>query len=1206
MYIKKVIIQGFRSYRDQISPEEFSSRHNIIVGRNGSGKSNFFCAIQFVLSDEFSHLSNTERQNLLHEGTGPRVISAYVEIIFDNTDNRIPIEKPEVSLRRIIGNKKDQYFLDKKMVTKADVVNLFESAGFSRSNPYYIVKQGKITQLATSPDSQRLKLLREVAGTRVYDERKEESKLILKESEGRMEKIQEFLNQIEERLRNLESETKELKEYQRWDRDRRALEYTIHDRELKETTKKLEELQRKRETSSGSATKVRAMAKECADEVERLDKLLREKKIAEQRAMDEREQLAADNADVVKRQQQLQLTVSDLRAQLTGDTSQRSRAQEELRQVRKSCEDAELKLQQLRPQYEEARRKEEGAANQLSDAEHRRKELYAKQGRGNQFQSKQQRDDWIKQQMRGLNKAVRDKESTIAKLQEEIDNDAKRVTELEATIASCEKELVELKGDLDHGGEDVRLLRRRKEELHAERQAVYREELGLQQQLNSLREELSRCDQSLRARTGKGILSGIDSVRQVIEDMRAEFGDDNEVVKNYHGTLIELFDVDDTFYTCVEVTAGTRLFYHVVGHDRHVIQILKQIDKKKLPGDINFFPMNRIEVHDIEYPKSQDAVSMMSKIEFKPQFRNVLEHVFGKTLICRSLEVATRLARQQRFDCILLEGDQVSRKGTLTGGYFDTRFSKLELQKNKQKTEAEYKELEQRKETNRLRKEELDKEVNSKINELEKRETARSKYEMNYDRRKTLLNRAREELRNVKEGQPNKEWKLGSLKHELEQMKSTRESYQAELGSDLLSQLSVEEQREVDSLNDRIQELTREAKQLYNARIRLENEKTTIENQLHHNLLRRREQLETQLDEVAAETVKERLTEAEEELAEIENRVAAFQREMQSEEDRIARFGQSIDDLHQRIEAKKAEEKEHLDKISDDQTSLEKMQTKQSQLLAKKEECMKKIRELGSLPADAFDKFQDKSSKQLFKSLERANREIKNYAHVNKKALDQFLSSSEEKEKLLKGKEELDEALKSIQDLMVTLEHRKYEAIQFTFKQVSKYFKEIFSKLVPEGVAELVMQKGDAPAADDSGEPVDQVTSEMQRFVGIGIRVSFTGKTADMKDMNQLSGGQKSLVALTLIFAIQKCDPAPFYLFDEIDAALDAAHRRSVSAMIKELSQEAQFISTTFRPELLDSADKFYGVKFRNKVSHIECVTKEEALDFVEDDQTHS
>jgi len=183
-----------------------------------------------------------ERQQLLHEGTGPRVVSAFVEIIFDNSDSRIPIDRDEVSIRRVIGAKKDSYYLDKKHVTKSDVMNLLESAGFSRSNPYYIVKQGKINQLALSPDSQRLKLLREVAGTRVYDERKEESRAILKETESKREKIEEMLGYIEERLQTLEEEKEELKAYQEWDKMRRSLEYTIHDKELRDTREKLEEV----------------------------------------------------------------------------------------------------------------------------------------------------------------------------------------------------------------------------------------------------------------------------------------------------------------------------------------------------------------------------------------------------------------------------------------------------------------------------------------------------------------------------------------------------------------------------------------------------------------------------------------------------------------------------------------------------------------------------------------------------------------------------------------------------------------------------------------------------------------------------------------------------------------------------------------------------------------------------------------------------
>nr|KAG5687962.1 hypothetical protein BaRGS_023086 [Batillaria attramentaria] len=217
----------------------------------------------------------------------------------------------------------------------------------------------------------------------------------------------------------------------------------------------------------------------------------------------------------------------------------------------------------------------------------------------------------------------------------------------------------------------------------------------------------------------------------------------------------------------------------------------------------------------------------------------------------------------------------------------------------------------------------------------------------------------------------------------------------------------------------------------------------------------------------------------------------------------------------------------------------------QSNLEARRREIQEKIQE----DAKDLEKMTNKQSlllKKLFKKLEQCNTELKRYSHVNKKALDQFVNVSDQKEKLIKRKEELDRAHESIvHDLMDALDHRKYEAIQLTFKQVSKYFSEIFKKLVPQGHAVLVMKKGEV---DQQGDEDGQQAAIplVEQFTGVGIKVSFTGNKAEMRDMQQLSGGQKSWMP--------------------------------------------QFITTTFRPELLEHADKFYGVKFRNKIPDLENV----------------
>jgi len=356
------------------------------------------------------------------------------------------------------------------------------------------------------------------------------------------------------------------------------------------------------------------------------------------------------------------------------------------------------------------------------------------------------------------------------------------------------------------------------------------------------------------------------------------------------------------------------------------------------------------------------------------------------------------------------------------------------------------------------------------------------------------------------------------------------------------------------------------------------------------------------LQEISVEDRKRKLENSNNELDTINKRIGELNGKMKGTEKDYEKHAKELRSAQMEVEKWKGIERQCQERLNEDSKELEKMTSKQSILLKKKEECTNKIRELGSLPTDAFDKYQKMASKQLFKQLDKANQELKKYSHVNKKALDQFVNFSEQKDKLMKRKEELDRGAASITELMTALEQRKFEAIQLTFKQVSKYFGEVFKKLVPQGHATLVIKKGDV---EETGIQAPQGTPTVEQFTGVGIKVSFTGKSAEMREMQQLSGGQKSLVALALIFAIQKCDPAPFYLFDEIDQALDAQHRKAVADMIHELAGNAQFITTTFRPELLEKADKFYGVKFRNKVSHIDCVSQAEARDFVEDDTAH-
>ena len=372
-------------------------------------------------------------------------MSAFVEIIFDNSDDRFPTGKPELILRRTIGMKKDEYSLDRKNATKSDVMNLLESAGFSRSNPYYIVPQGRVTALTNMKDAERLNLLKEVAGTQVYEARRTESLKIMTETNNKREKIDELLEYIKERLAELEEEKEELRDYQDKDKERRCLQYTIDHREQVAIANELENLDEQRqigvEDTDDSSERFVQGEKDLAEVDAQISEL---KQQVEFLKVDKR-QLEVEWKEKAKSKAQLELEVKSSTDGQSAAQQARVRYESELVKVQTSIREHEEGLAEITPTYLSSMQEEASSKSELDTAEGTRQRLYAKQGRNARFRNKRERDDWLRN-------AINNSYSDLAKVKAVRVQTSEDIAELEADIVSTEGEITGLQEQLDGRG----------------------------------------------------------------------------------------------------------------------------------------------------------------------------------------------------------------------------------------------------------------------------------------------------------------------------------------------------------------------------------------------------------------------------------------------------------------------------------------------------------------------------------------------------------------------------------------------------------------------------------------------------------------------------------------------------------------------------------------------------------------------------------
>ncbi|KAH7436478.1 hypothetical protein KP509_05G021600 [Ceratopteris richardii] len=787
-----------------------------------------------------------------------------------------------------------------------------------------------------------------------------------------------------------------------------------------------------------------------------------------------------------------------------------------------------------------------------------------------------------------LNKEIQQLEEDVSKLSGSKEARSKESQEQEFLMGKCHEELLALKTQRD--------------ELQESRKKLWKQETDAMNELEKLKADIMKAEKSLDHAAPGDIRRGLNSVRRICK---------NHNIAGVHGPICELLDCDEKFFTAVEVTAGNSLFHVVVENDEISTKIIRYLSAEK-GGRVTFMPLNRVKAPHANYPSGPDVVPLLKKLRFDGHFLPAFGQVFGRTVICRDLDVATNIARSAGLDCITLEGDQVSKKGGMTGGFYDHRRSKLKLisivREGTKAINSKYDEMEKVK----ISLQDVDQKITAIVSEQQKSDAKRGHLKSELEQLKQDLSNIKKQESSIAKALEKKKKLLANTRNQIEQLELSLKTKQAEMGTDLIDHLTAEERALLSTLNPEITQLKEKLVRCKTSRMETETRQSELEAALSTNLVKRQQELEAQLSSIDPEAMKTDLEEKTVELRGAKVAVDEATRHLKGIIDQVDKVTKQINELKASKDELKMLEDKYEKTLQDEKKDLEQLLNKRNLLQAKREDVMKKIRDLGSLPSDAFEKYQKKNLKDLHKMLHNCNEQLKKFSHVNKKALDQYVNFTEQREELHKRQAELDAGDEKIRELISVLDQRKDESIERTFKSVAKNFKESFAELVSGGHGSLVMMKkkkvdeADDEDADEDGDRNAENEGRVEKYIGVKVKVSFTGQ-GETQSMKQLSGGQKTVVALALIFAIQRCDPAPFYLFDEIDAALDPQYRTAVSNMIRRQADTSntQFITTTFRPELVKVADKVYGVFHKNRVSRVDVISKEDALYFIEQDQSH-
>ena len=975
-------------------------------------------------------------------GTGREVLSASVELIIDNSDKRFQSDG-DVSIKRSIGLKKDEYFIDNKHCSKQEIINIYESVGLSRSNPYYIVEQGKISALIRMKDAERLDLLREIAGTKTYDERKKESLKIMKDTDYKLTQINDVIIFLNERIDELSGEKDELIEYQTLDNQRRAYEYCIYDHELQNAVHKLEQMEVQRNNNDDQANKIyleiNEISKLKTDTTNHINELNAEL-LQQQNIL---KQYSTARRQLIEDRTRLELSIHEYNVSNEYNLNELNQMKLQLHSINEQIMQVELQLSDATQQYNHAVQNELLEQSRANDCDVRLQQLFIKQNNKNQYKTRKQRDTALQKQIDSLNNNINDINRQIESLQDERTSMQSTIESTETLITQHQSIESDLTRSMENDQYQYNVLKTERNTLIDSIKDNKNKLYDIQKQYNSIDTKLQNAEHTFNKSIDINSLNGMNTLKQVVQRYN---------IQGVYGQIIDLFTADHTFYKCIEVTTRNSLFHVCVENDTIASTIIQYIQSDDLRGRLTFIPFNQItRQQPIQYPDSSDILPMINKLKFDMKYRPAIQQIFGDTVIARDLTVASNMALQHNLNAITLHGDQIDRNGGITGGMIaDKSGNKIANYMHVKQLRNELAELLQQKN-------ELDntvKQLDSQLQSVEKQITQlihkRSiDKESIMDAHKQILS-SQATLKSLQLQMNDIEVTFNKL-HDNKQSIQQQVTYNTnEIQSLFTSELTAEETNELNQCIQQQSTIKSHLVRLHGITVACEIEKNKFESQLNDNLFIQKSDLQQSIQQYESDT---------------SNQIRSDQ-----DNDKLQRYTAQIHDMDVQIRSIKKEYKDNASQLNQLQSvldeyinneamiknrlnsmssNLDTLLNKKQLYQRKKDECQKLIKDLSTISIELIHQYKNMDNKKLIHELQKCNNKLVQLKHVNKKAVTQYNLFVEQKSTLHQRQNELQHGRSAILQLMQHLDMKKDEAINRTFKAIAKHFTIVFAELVP-------------------------------------------------------------------------------------------------------------------------------------------------------------